>query len=785
MQLAIDKNENGVVSIGESLESRKFQVSVDSQLFMVLSAQIYSDRIMAPIRELCCNAYDSHVAAGTDRKIDVCVPTSSNAIFSVRDYGVGLSKDDVFNLYSSYGKSTKRDSNDQIGCLGLGSKSPLAYTESYSVISFFDGMRYEYIVQLKNGEPYCDLIQESETDEPNGLLVSFFVKSQDVSAFNVKAAKFFRTFHDCVNFTGLNLSSSFRYLNRKYDVAVPASDRRASSYVSYSRDAEGTFVVMGGVAYAFNVGSMPSDPQLRQSWVAARDWLRKFEEIYVYVPIGSVDIAASRETVSPTDKTISAVSAVVNAVADRLNKEYATKYKTAFKAFPTKDSLMAEFNQLNEDLPWIEVCTFKYKDKPRDYDDVFEARWDEFFRKNLGGFLCVSNTREYSEGSRMDTVSQQGELNVRFCAYEVFSSSVKRSRVLAMLFGENYVFVEADNDSRVAGSKRYGVPAVIRHNIVNNYKYICVVSAEVAKNIRNAGFNVVKWVDLEKPPRKERETNREQKSSWETLLAGAFCPDGYWLNSYEAGFAHSFTIGKSTCCASYAVPEGTKKIAYIEAGVGGRYGAVLPIWAGRAMSHSSVNVAVLMKHIVSVVQLHLGIPVIAVSPACARRLDKKGIGVNVFDFYLEKIKELVKAEELITPMIVNAVGRRFTQSDAKLPVLTDELIKCCGNEEVANEIINRLSGDYRRPAGESEFVMRRLDDQSSIAVCYSALTGESAAEKNTDIVEAINRAVEFIDTTYPLAANAIKSGWSTSGTSMTDIVEYIELKNEKRARSNK
>ena len=87
-------------------------------------------------------------------------------MFSVRDYGVGLSKDDVFNLYSSYGKSTKRDSNDQIGCLGLGSKSPLAYTDSYSVVSFFDGMRYEYIVQLKDGEPYCDLIQEGETDEP-------------------------------------------------------------------------------------------------------------------------------------------------------------------------------------------------------------------------------------------------------------------------------------------------------------------------------------------------------------------------------------------------------------------------------------------------------------------------------------------------------------------------------------------------------------------------------------------------------------------------------------------
>lgn len=782
MELSTNKNENGVVSIGESLESRKFQVSVDSQLFMVLSSQIYSDRIMAPIRELCCNAYDSHVAAGTDRKIDVHVPTANDAVFSVRDYGIGLSKDDVFNLYSSYGSSTKRDSNDQIGCLGLGSKSPLAYVNAYSVVSFYNGMRYEYVVQLKNGEPYCDLIQESETDEPNGLLVSFFVKTQDVSAFNSKATTFFRTFHDCVNFTGANLSAAFKYLNRKYDIAVPTSDKRVESYSRYNRDAEGTFVVMGGVAYAFNMESVPSDPQLRQDWVKAREMLRKFGNIYVYVPIGSVDIAASRETVSPTDRTIKTVTEVVLDIINKLSKEYADKYKSTFRSKPTRALLISELEQLPSDLPWIEVCQFKYEDAMMSYDDIYEKRWSDFFRSITGGTLLTSGAIQYMEGRSADTVTQSVNPSLRLSCYEVFSSNTKISPALRMLNGKSYVFVEADKDSRVDDSRPHAIPAIIRHNVLTNYKYITVLSSELATSLRKAGFTVMKWDELEKPPRKERVTESVKRTKWESLLAGSFCTDGYWLEGYDAGLPSRFTVGKLAVSTALAIKEGTKKIAYIEVGVGSRCGAVLPLWAGKTVFNASVNVATVMKHITSVVQTHLGIPVIAASPSCARRLDKAGIGVNVFDIYLEKINDLVKVEELDAPMISNAVRAKIAPSSTAIPIPEDTLAEYCGNAAVAKEVVSILSG---KPAvSRGEFIDNHLPSDT-LPVCYSTLSGEPAAEKIGAIREAVNKAVEFIEHTYPLAAPAIKSGGSAYYCSSADVIEYVELVNKKIAEKNK
>ena len=63
-----------------------------------------------------CNAVDSHiVACTTDKPYDVHLPTNDDPYFYIRDYGTGLSNEDVKEIWCCYFNSTKRDDVCTIG----------------------------------------------------------------------------------------------------------------------------------------------------------------------------------------------------------------------------------------------------------------------------------------------------------------------------------------------------------------------------------------------------------------------------------------------------------------------------------------------------------------------------------------------------------------------------------------------------------------------------------------------------------------------------------------------
>ena len=113
------------VQIGGSFETSQFAVGDINFIVDMFADKVYTKKERAVIRELACNAHDSHVMAGTtDVPFDVHLPTQLESWFSIRDYGTGLSDRDIRNVFSGIGISTKRDSNEVIGCFGIGSLSP-------------------------------------------------------------------------------------------------------------------------------------------------------------------------------------------------------------------------------------------------------------------------------------------------------------------------------------------------------------------------------------------------------------------------------------------------------------------------------------------------------------------------------------------------------------------------------------------------------------------------------------------------------------------------------------
>jgi len=167
-------------SIGMSLDLDSAQI-----LMQMLSKNLYSDSIGSTIRECASNALDSHRRAGVDKPIVVSFNRNNvnNYEFSVEDFGIGLDADDVKNIISKYGKSTKRNSNTELGMMGLGFKAPLAYSSSFYFTCRKDGMERKYMMYEGEDTNSIDLLYEAETTEENGVKVIIPVKYSDRHEF--------------------------------------------------------------------------------------------------------------------------------------------------------------------------------------------------------------------------------------------------------------------------------------------------------------------------------------------------------------------------------------------------------------------------------------------------------------------------------------------------------------------------------------------------------------------------------------------------------------------------
>lgn len=89
---------------------------------------LYKNPIAATVRELVSNAIDSSVK--TNGKVRIELDKSE---FVVADTGQGMSYEDLKNIYTSYGNSTKKDDFSAIGAFGLGAKAPLSYTTNFII----------------------------------------------------------------------------------------------------------------------------------------------------------------------------------------------------------------------------------------------------------------------------------------------------------------------------------------------------------------------------------------------------------------------------------------------------------------------------------------------------------------------------------------------------------------------------------------------------------------------------------------------------------------------------
>lgn len=180
--------EKTKVEIETSADFKKQAFRIDPRQMnkmMWLTINQYEHKIRTSVQEVICNGRDAQRENGNaDTPLKIVLPTKIEPTFKVRDYGVGISPERMTDVFTSFGASTKGNSNLQTGGFGIGAKSPLCYTGQFNVVTYIDGKFWAYVVS-KNEDNGIDLIEigKGETLEPNGTEVQIPVAMSDTKKF--------------------------------------------------------------------------------------------------------------------------------------------------------------------------------------------------------------------------------------------------------------------------------------------------------------------------------------------------------------------------------------------------------------------------------------------------------------------------------------------------------------------------------------------------------------------------------------------------------------------------
>jgi hypothetical protein len=306
-----------------------FDQDATAHLMAVLT-DLYADPQLAVIREYSTNGWDSHVEAGnTATPIEITLPTSFNNLFVVTDHGIGMSLETINERFSKYGWSSKRDTDEQTGSLGLGCKSALSLAGQFTLVSRHNGLRITVLITREaDGAGTVQIVDTAATDDANGVTVSIPVANR--ASIAEKAQRFFgfwepgRALVDGEDLGG-------RWFENVLDFDPSAI--RVDPDVTITSKIGSSYVVMGGVPY-------PIDPEKLQP-------LGKWQ-VVARVPMGAVNFTPNREALHYTKRTSEVIADLEKFTYDILVR----RIQGEIDACPTHAAAVRKRAELGESLNW-------------------------------------------------------------------------------------------------------------------------------------------------------------------------------------------------------------------------------------------------------------------------------------------------------------------------------------------------------------------------------------------------------------------------------------------------
>jgi hypothetical protein len=385
-----EKNATAINNSG--LGVNRFNLVMTPEVFKVFYSSLYEDKELAVLRELVSNGDDGHTAAGVKGvPVTIHLPTDLVPELVIIDQGIGMSLEDIQSTYTTYGKSTKRDSNDEIGGFGYGAKSPFAISQSFTVQSTKNGITTTFVNFIDDDGPNYTVVSSLHTGQPSGTTVRVPVADPDMQKrLATKAVEglfeLWETPPVVKNSRLTTPPSKIKLIERKDLYFITEINNYASR--SITDVASGPFKYRIPVNLLQRVMQLPAYKFL-QTAVNASSKIESTETATMIIPrfaVGELELSPSRERIEDSKENEERIRVRLNQIMDTLKIPAITVEQDIDQAFDLVQTHGVKVSDILGRMTDVADYVITFKDKDALIKKILPPRW-EATRFNIAAAL--------------------------------------------------------------------------------------------------------------------------------------------------------------------------------------------------------------------------------------------------------------------------------------------------------------------------------------------------------------------------------------------------------------
>lgn len=361
-----------ILNKGEEIDNKNFTPNFEKSfgikdeafILQILRTNTYSDPIGSICREVISNCRDSHREAGKAEipvEVELLEDELSNSKRQLvfRDFGVGLSPERMNEVYSVYGESTKRNSNQFTGGFGLGAKTPFAYTDSFQVKTVYHGLEYTYQLVIDKSEKGKIIeISKVQSDKQNQTEVIIPLQNKDIVTFTEKlmnTIQFWNPLPKFLGFENVNYSMVKKFFQTLTYNKILYENKYGRLVEDKSYNLHKINVLVDKIIYPLNLDSLRRNFELD----------RLQNNLVIEFDNGELDLSVSRERLYYSKRTIAKVQRrldnFVNVAFLEFNKEI-NSLTTVREKLNWYNEKLNQFQGLKNNILKVKTSLYEFED---------------------------------------------------------------------------------------------------------------------------------------------------------------------------------------------------------------------------------------------------------------------------------------------------------------------------------------------------------------------------------------------------------------------------------------